>query len=72
MFSPAYLRTFFLLAPSLVLWILSGLLIIQIDYYFLTTGLLAHLFVQLSILHVIYQQYSKLRATRFLSDLAAL
>lgn len=60
------------LAPSLVLWILSGLLIIQIDYYFLTTGFLVHLFIQLSILRVIYQQYSKLRETRFLSDLAAL
>lgn len=60
------------LAPGLVLWILSGLLIIQIDYYFLTTGFLVHLFIQLSILRVIYQQYSKLRETRFLSDLAAL
>jgi hypothetical protein len=49
------------LENSVTLWIISGLLIAQIDYYFLTTGLLIHLFVQLSILRVIYQQYSKLQ-----------
>lgn len=52
------------LERGLVLWIMSGLLIIQIDYYFLTTGFLIHLFVQLSILRVIYQQYSTLREMR--------
>jgi hypothetical protein len=44
-----------------VLWVITGMLIVQIDYYFLTTGLLIHLFVQLSILRVLAQQYSKLR-----------
>jgi hypothetical protein len=44
----------------LLLWNMSGLLVIQIDYYFLTTGFLIHLFVQLSILRILYQQYSKL------------
>lgn len=52
-----------------VLWIVTGLLIIQVDYYFLTTGFLIHLFVQLSILRVVYQQYSKLKEAQSLSGL---
>lgn len=59
------------LEQGLVLWIISGLLIIQIDYYFLTTGFLVHLFVQLSILCVIYQQYSKLKQDQSLKGLPA-
>ena len=59
------------LEQGLVLWIMSGLLMIQIDYYFLTTGFLIHLFVQLSILRVIYQQYSKLKELRSLTGLPA-
>lgn len=50
-----------------ILWVMTGLLIIQVDYYFLTTGFLIHLFVQFSILRVIYQQYSKLREARLLT-----
>lgn len=45
---------------SLALWVIIGLLIVQLDYYFLTTGLLIHLFVQCSILWVILQQYEPL------------
>lgn len=45
---------------AVVLWVISGLLIVQLDYYFLTTGLLVHLFVQCSILWVILQQYEQL------------
>ena len=56
---------------KVVLWIMTGLLIIQVDYYFLTTGFLIHLFVQLSILRVIYQQYSTLKAMRALTGLPA-
>ena len=46
-----------------ILWVMTGLLIVQMDYYLLTTGLVIHLFVQLSILRVLFQQYSKLRMT---------
>lgn len=54
-----------------ILWIMTGLLIIQVDYYFLTTGLLIHLFVQVSILRVIYQQYSKLKEIKSFMDVSA-
>jgi hypothetical protein len=59
------------LEMKLSLWILTGLLIIQVDYFFLTTGLLIHLFVQLSILRLIYQQYSKLKEVTSLPGLPA-
>ncbi len=49
------------LEQNLVLWIIIGLLVIQLDYYFLTTGLLIHLFVQCSILWILLQQYEGLR-----------
>ena len=50
------------LEQRLSLWIITGLLIVQIDYYFLTTGLVIHLFVHISILRVIYQQVRQLQA----------
>jgi hypothetical protein len=56
---------------GLVLWIVTGLLVIQIDYYFLTTGFLSHLFVQFSILRVIAQQYSTLRAAEAVRGVSA-
>lgn len=59
------------LETNLILWVLTGMLIIQIDYYFLTTGFIIHLFVQCSILLVILQQYSKLRQARSLPVLSA-
>ncbi|GAB4446159.1 MAG: hypothetical protein OHK0041_04640 [Anaerolineales bacterium] len=49
------------LEQNLALWIIIGLLVIQLDYYFLTTGLLIHLFVQCSILWILLQQYEGLR-----------
>ncbi|GAB4462219.1 MAG: hypothetical protein Kow0070_20940 [Anaerolineales bacterium] len=49
------------LEQNLGLWIIIGLLVVQLDYYFLTTGLLIHLFVQCSILWIIFQQYEGLR-----------
>lgn len=51
------------LEKGLILWVITGMLVIQIDYYFLTTGFLSHLFVQFSILRVIGQQYSTLRVS---------
>lgn len=56
------------LDQRLVFWIMTGMLITQIDYYFLTTGFMIHLFVQFSILCVVYQQYSKLRLSQSLSN----
>jgi hypothetical protein len=56
------------LDQRLVLWIMTGMLITQIDYYFLTTGFMIHLFVQFSILYVIYQQFGKLRLSQSLSS----
>ncbi len=58
------------LENKLVLWIITGLLIVQIDYYFLTTGLLIHLFVQLSVLRIVYQQYSKLQMSESLRSIS--
>jgi hypothetical protein len=56
------------LDQRLVLWIMTGMTIIQIDYYFLTTGFMIHLLVQFSILCVIYQQYSGLRQSQSLDN----
>jgi hypothetical protein len=45
---------------KVVLWVIIGLLVVQLDYYFLTTGFLIHLFVQGSILWILLQQYQHL------------
>ncbi|HEX2992554.1 MAG TPA: glycosyltransferase family 87 protein, partial [Anaerolineales bacterium] len=59
------------LEMGLVLWVIAGLLVVQIDYYYLTTGFLSHLFVQFSILRVIIQQYSKLRVSEMARSVSA-
>lgn len=48
---------------TVVLWVIIGSLMVQMDYYFLTTGFFIHLFVQGSILWVLLQQYEQLRGS---------
>ena len=47
------------LKPSVVAWCLCGLLLIQIDRFFLTSGLLIHIFGHLSILILLAGQFAQ-------------